>query len=105
MRLLTTALVAIAALSGAASASEATTKSVVISFSASELSEVQGLNTLRARINTAAIRVCDLRTSRSLQERAEARRCVAEARANAEAQLTTAVARVNGAVEVTATVR
>lgn len=105
MRLFATALIAVATLSGAASASEATTKSLVISYSASELTEVQSLNALRARINTAAIRVCDVRTSRSLRERAEARRCVAEARANAEAQLTTAMARVNGAVEVTATVR
>ena len=104
MRLFASALLAIAALSGAASASESS-KSVVISYSASELTEVQGLNALRARINTAAIRVCELRSSRSLQERVEARRCVEEARANAEAQLTTAVARVNGAVEVTATVR
>lgn len=105
MRLFASALIALATISGAASAAEPTTKSVVVTFNASELTEAQALNALRARINSAAIRVCDLHDRRSLTARAEARRCVAEARANAEAQLNIAVARANGAVEVTATVR
>ncbi|WP_439635444.1 UrcA family protein [Oceanicaulis sp.] len=104
MRFIAVALIAAAALTGAASATE-TSKSVEIDFRASDLTNVERLDSLRARIRSAALDVCDVYAARSLAERRMARECMIEAQRQGESQLNIAVARANGVIEVAAEVR
>ncbi|WP_286800590.1 UrcA family protein [Oceanicaulis sp. UBA2681] len=104
MRLIAAALIAAASLTGAASASE-TSKSVEIGFRASDLTNVERLETLRDRIRSAALNVCEVYEARTLSERRIARECMIEAQRQGESQLTIAVARVNGVIEMAAEVR
>lgn len=104
MRFIAVALIAAAALTGAASATE-TTKSVEIDFRASDLTNVESLETLRERIRSAAVTVCDVYEARTLTERRMARDCMIEAQRHGESQLNIAVARVNGVIEMAAEVR
>ena len=101
MRSFIAAAFAVAALSGAASAVE-TTKTIEVALSARDLSEPARLDALRARIQRAAERACDVNMAHTLAERRAAAACVAEARQRGEAQLSQAVARLNGLIEVAA---
>lgn len=104
MRFIAAALIAAASLSGAASASEIS-KSVEIGFRASDLTNVERLDSLRERIRIAALNVCDVYEARTLAERRIARECMIEAQRQGESQLNLAVARVNGVIEMAAEVR
>jgi UrcA family protein len=86
MRFIAVALIAAAALTGAASATE-TSKSVEIDFRASDLTNVERLDTLRARIRSAALNVCEVYAARTLAERRIARECMIEAQRQGESQL------------------